>query len=111
MGRQAKPLGNAVRSIVRHALNSRPVVGCQPMMRSVVCRARRMTWQDSRIISRMKRRNSMANYFRRSALRCIIIANQLLRFHASTAITMSAQSGENCGLEACAAEIDLLRKR
>ena len=33
----------------------------------------------------------MATYFRRSVLRCIIMASQLLRFHASAAITMYAQ--------------------
>ena len=82
--RQPKP----VLSMVRQTLNSRSVVGCQPMILSVVRRARRMTCQGTRIISRTKRLNSMATYFRRSAFRCIIMAKKLFRFHASAAITM-----------------------
>ena len=50
-----------------------------------------MTWQGSRIISRRKRRNSMATYRFLSAFRCIIIASQLLRFQASAAMTIYAQ--------------------
>ncbi len=48
--------------------DSRSAEGCQPMMRSVVCRARRMTWQGSRIISRTNVLNPIATYFFRSAL-------------------------------------------
>ncbi len=49
-----------VRSVAPQTLNSLSTEGCHPMIRSVVCRARRMTWQGSRIISRMNVRNSMA---------------------------------------------------
>lgn len=37
-----------VRSMARQALNSRSVVGCQPMIRNVVRRVRRMTWRVGR---------------------------------------------------------------
>jgi len=47
-----------------------------------------MTWQGRWIISRTNVLNSIATYFFRSTLKCIIRANQLFRFHASAAITM-----------------------
>ena len=71
MRRQPKP----VRSVVFQALKSRSVVGCQPMIRSVVCRVRWMTWQASRTISPMKRRNREATYLRRPAGTCVISGN------------------------------------
>ena len=77
-----------VRSIVFHAMKSRPVVFCRPMIRRVVRRTRRMIREGGGTVSPMKRRSSTATYLRRSAFRWSIIANQLLRFHAGSAITM-----------------------
>ena len=49
-----------VRSMAPQTLNSLSTEGCHPMIRRVVRRARRMTWQGMRIISRMNVLNSMA---------------------------------------------------
>jgi hypothetical protein len=79
-----------VRSMVRQAENILSNDGCHPMRRMVIDRARRETMVGMRMTAWMNRRNSIVMYGARSVLRCSIIANHYLRFHASVLMTMWA---------------------